>query len=158
VDGAAQVLFQIIGVCHDRLVKLGLLVVVAAIKLRRHRLFQNVGRAVINFYSADGPDGIFVSDRVIQSNWTAAIGASPVGTLACVDAWLEDFRDDLLRNDVPTMIIHGDDDRILPADACSRRQAKMIKNVEYLEIKGGSHGITWTRAEQINNALVKFLA
>ena len=56
------------------------------------------------------------------------------------------------------MIIHGDDDRILPADATSRRQAKMIKGVKYVEINGGSHGITWTRAEEINAQLVPFLA
>jgi pimeloyl-ACP methyl ester carboxylesterase len=52
------------------------------------------------------------------------------------------------------MIIHG----ILPADATSRRQAKMLKNVKYVEIKGGCHGITWTRAEEINANLVEFLA
>ena len=87
-----------------------------------------------------------------------ALTASPIGTLAYVDAWIEDFRKDIPRNDVPTMIIHGDDDRILPADATARRQAKMIKNVKYVEIKGGSHGITWTRAEEINAELVPFLA
>jgi non-heme chloroperoxidase len=110
-----------------------------------------------NFYSADGADGKLVSERVMQANWTVAMGASPIGTLACVDAWIEDFRNDIARNHVPTMIIHGDDDRILPADATSRRQAKMIKGVKYVEIKGGSHGITWTRAETINAELVKFL-
>src|SRR6476660_4013085 len=113
---------------------------------------------LMNFYSVGGADEKLVSDLVIQANWTVAIGASPVGTLACVDAWLEDFRKDISRNDLPTMIIHGDDDRILPADATSRRQAKMIKNVKYVEIKGGSHGITWTRAEEINPELLRFLA
>jgi non-heme chloroperoxidase len=87
-----------------------------------------------------------------------AIGASPIGTVACVDAWIEDFRKDIDRNDVPTMIIHGDDDRILPADATSRRQAKMIKNVRSIEIKGGSHGLPWTHAEEINAEVVTFLA
>ena len=111
-----------------------------------------------NFYSVGGEDGNRVSERVIQANWTVAIGASPIGTLACVDAWIEDFRKDIPRNDVPTMIIQGDDDRILPADATSRRQAKMIKSVKYVEIKGGSHGIVWTRAEEINAELVPFLA
>jgi pimeloyl-ACP methyl ester carboxylesterase len=111
-----------------------------------------------NFYSLGGADGKRVSERVIEANWAVAIGASPIGTLACVDSWIEDFRKDISRNDLPTMIIHGDDDRILPADATSRRQAKMIKNVTYVEIKGGSHGITWTRAEEINAELVKFLA
>jgi pimeloyl-ACP methyl ester carboxylesterase len=59
-------------------------------------------------------------------------------TVACVAAWIEDFRKDIARNDLPTMIIHGDDDRILPADVTSRRQAKLIKGVEFIEIKGGS--------------------
>src|SRR6202163_3921706 len=111
-----------------------------------------------NFYSVGGDDGKGVSERVIEANWGVAIGASPIGTVACVDSWIEDFRKDIARNDLPTMIIHGDDDRILPADATSRRQAKMIKNVKYVEINGGSHGITWTRAEEINAELVRFLA
>jgi non-heme chloroperoxidase len=111
-----------------------------------------------NFYSVGGADGKLVSERVIQANWTVAIGASPIGTVACVDAWIEDFRKDIARNDLPTMIIHGDDDRILPADVTSRRQAKMIKNVKFIEIKGGSHGLPWTHAEEINTELVKFLA
>ena len=64
----------------------------------------------------------------------------------------------LSRNDVPTMIIHGDDDRILPADVTARRQARMLKDVKYMEIKGASHGLTWTRAEEINAQLVPFLA
>ena len=111
-----------------------------------------------NFYSVGGEDGKRVSESVIQSNWNVAIGASPIGTVACVDAWIEDFRKDIPRNDVPTLIIHGDDDRILPPDATSRRQAKMIKNAKYVEIKGASHGLTWTRADEINAELVPFLA
>jgi non-heme chloroperoxidase len=111
-----------------------------------------------NFYSVGGADGKRVSERAIEANWAVAIGASPISTVACVDAWIEDFRRDIARNDLPTMIIHGDDDRILPPDATSRRQAKMIKNVKYVEIKGGSHGITWTRAEEINPELLRFLA
>jgi non-heme chloroperoxidase len=111
-----------------------------------------------NFYSVGGADGKRVSERVIDANWAVAIGASPIGTLTCVDAWLEDFRKDIARNDLPTMIIHGDDDRILPADATARRQAKLIKNVKYVEIAAGSHGIPWTRAEEINAELVRFLA
>jgi pimeloyl-ACP methyl ester carboxylesterase len=55
------------------------------------------------------------------------------------------------------MIIHGDEDRILPADVTSRRQAKMIRGVKFVE-KGGSHGLLWTHAEEINVALVEFLA
>ena len=111
-----------------------------------------------NFYSVGGEDGKRVSEQVMDANWAVAIGASPIGTVACVDAWIEDFRKDIPRNDVPTMIIHGDDDRILPADATSRRQAKMIQNVKFVELKGASHGLTWTRADEINTQLVPFLA
>jgi pimeloyl-ACP methyl ester carboxylesterase len=111
-----------------------------------------------NFYSVGSADGKLVSDLAIQANWTVAIGASPVGTVSCVDAWIEDFRNDISRNDLPTLMIHGDDDRILPADVTSRRQAKMIKGVKYIEIKGGSHGLPWTHAEEINATLAKFLA
>src|SRR6202008_4580617 len=108
-----------------------------------------------NFYSVGGPDGKLVSERVIESNWTVAIGASPIGTVACVDAWIEDFRKDIARNDLPTMIIHGNDDRILPADVTAKRQAKLIKGVKFIEIEGGSHGLPWTHAEEINEELIK---
>ncbi|GLS34365.1 arylesterase [Mesorhizobium albiziae] len=111
-----------------------------------------------NFYSVGGEDEKRVSEHVMDANWAVAIGASPIGTVACVDAWIEDFRNDLPRNDIPTMIIHGDDDRILPVDATARRQAKMIKNAKYVELKGASHGLTWTRADEINAQLVPFLA
>ena len=111
-----------------------------------------------NFYSVGGADGKRVSDRVIEANWVVAIGASPIGTVTCVNAWIEDFRKDIARNNIPTMIIHGDDDHILPAEVTARRQAKLIKGVEYIEIKEGSHGLCWTHAEEINAALVRFLA
>ena len=111
-----------------------------------------------NFYSVGGEDGKRVSERVIEANWAVGIGASPIGTVACIDAWIEDFRSDIARNDLPTLIIHGDDDRILPAVVTSRRQATLIKGARSIEIKGGSHGLLWTHAEEINNELVKFLA
>jgi non-heme chloroperoxidase len=111
-----------------------------------------------NFYSVGGADGKRVSDRVIEANWVVAIGASPIGTVTCVNAWIEDFRKDIARNNIPTMIIHGDNDHILPAEVTARRQAKLIKGVEYIEIKEGSHGLCWTHAEEINAALVRFLA
>jgi len=111
-----------------------------------------------NFYNVGGEDGKRVSERVIAANWNVAVGASPIGTVACVDSWIEDFRKDIPRNDIPTMIIHGDEDRILPPDATSRRQAKMIKNAKFVEIKGGSHGLPWTHADEINAELARFLA
>ena len=111
-----------------------------------------------NFYNYDVTGGKLVSERVVEGDWNVAVGASAIGTRACVDAWIEDFRQDIARNTLPTLILHGDADRILPADAASRRQAKMIKKVAFVELKGGPHGVLWTHAEQINTELVKFLA
>src|SRR6266576_2535836 len=98
-----------------------------------------------NFYNYDVNGGKLVSDRVLEDNWNVAAGASAIGTLQCVDAWVEDFRKDIVKNTVPTLIIHGDADRILPPDATSRRQAKMIKHAKFAEIAGGPHGLCWTR-------------
>jgi non-heme chloroperoxidase len=111
-----------------------------------------------NFYNFDVTGGKLVSERVLEANWNVAVGASATGTLACVDTWIEDFRQDIARNTVPTLILHGDADRILPADASSRRQAKLIRNVTFVEINGAPHGLLWTHAEQVNSELVKFLA
>jgi pimeloyl-ACP methyl ester carboxylesterase len=111
-----------------------------------------------NFYNFDVTGGKLVSERVLEDNWNVAVGASATGTLACVDAWIEDFRRDIPHNNVPTLILHGDADRILPPDATSRRQAKMIKDVKSVELKGGPHGVLWTHGEQVSEELVKFLA
>jgi pimeloyl-ACP methyl ester carboxylesterase len=111
-----------------------------------------------NFYNYDVTGGKLVSERVLEDNWNVAVGASAIGTLACVDCWIEDFRADVRKNNVPTLILHGDADRILPPDATSRRQAKMIKNVKFVELPAGSHGVLWTHADRINSELLKFLA
>jgi non-heme chloroperoxidase len=127
----------------------------AAIKADRPALLMDFLR---NFYNYDVTGGKLVSERVLEANWNVAVGASAIGTRACVDAWIEDFRHDIARNTVPTLILHGDADRILPADASSRRQAKLIKNVTFVELKGGPHGVLWTHAEQVNAELLKFLS
>ncbi len=111
-----------------------------------------------NFYNYDVTGGKLVSERVLEDNWNVAAGASAIGTVACVDCWIEDFRKDIEKNDVPTLILHGDADRILPPDASSRRQAKMIKKVTFVELPGGPHGVLWTHADRINSELISFLA
>jgi pimeloyl-ACP methyl ester carboxylesterase len=111
-----------------------------------------------NFYNYDVTGGKLVSERVLEDNWNVAADASPTGTLACVDAWIEDFRKDIRHNTVPTLILHGDADRILPPDATSRRQAKMVKGAKFVELPGGPHGVLWTHADRVNTELVSFLA
>jgi pimeloyl-ACP methyl ester carboxylesterase len=70
---------------------------------------------------------------------------------------VEDFRQDIAKNTVSTLIIHGNADRILPPDATSRRQAKMIKHVKFAEIAGGPHGLCWTHADRVNAELLPFV-
>ena len=72
--------------------------------------------------------------------------------------WHEDFRKDLSRIDVPTLVIHGDADRIVPISASGARTAKLIKGARSLVIKDGPHCITWTHTEEVNSELVNFLA
>jgi non-heme chloroperoxidase len=111
-----------------------------------------------NFYNTDLLLGKRVSQPVIQSNWNVAAGASATASLACVATWHEDFRKDLTRIDVPTLVMQGDADRILPIAASGLRTAKLIKGARLAVIKDGPHCITWTHAEEVNSELVSFLA
>ncbi len=111
-----------------------------------------------NFYNYDVTGGKLVSERVLEDNWNVGCSASAIGTVACVDCWIEDFRKNLPKNNVPTLILHGDADRILPPDATSRRQVKMIKHAKLVELPAGSHGVLWTHADRVNSELVSFLA
>jgi hypothetical protein len=80
-----------------------------------------------NFYNTDLLLGKRISERVVQASWNVAAGASATATLACVPTWREDFRPDLARVDVPTLVIHGKDDRIVPFFAAGDRTAKLVK-------------------------------
>jgi non-heme chloroperoxidase len=80
-----------------------------------------------NFYNTDVLLGKRVSEQAIQASWRVAAGASATASLACVAAWHEDFRQDLARIDVPTLVIQGDADRILPIAASGLRTASSSK-------------------------------
>jgi non-heme chloroperoxidase len=110
-----------------------------------------------NFYNTDQFLGKRVSEQAIQANWNVAAGASATASLACVAAWHEDFREDLARIDVPTLVIQGDADRILPIAATALRTAKLIKGARQLIVKDGPHAITWTHAGELNAGLLSFL-
>ncbi len=111
-----------------------------------------------NFYNFDKLGGKSISQAVVDANWAVAVQASPKGTLDCVGAWLEDFREDVAAIDVPTLIIHGTEDNIVPIDASGRRMPALIEGATIVEIEGGPHGILWTHADQVNAALLAFLA
>lgn len=90
-------------------------------------------------------------------SWNIAVQASAIATLKCVDTWLTDFRDDLPKIDVPTLIIHGDADRILPLESTAERLPKLIKNSRLVVIEDGPHAICWTHADKVNPEILKFL-
>jgi non-heme chloroperoxidase len=111
-----------------------------------------------NFYNTDVFLGKRVSEQAVQASWNIAAGASAAAGLACVATWHEDFRDDMKRIDVPTLVMQGDGDRILPIAATGLRAAKLIKGARLLVVKDGPHCITWTHAEEVNSGLLSFLA
>ena len=110
-----------------------------------------------NFYNTDQYLGSRVSEQAVQSSWNVAAGASATATLACVPTWHEDFRKDLARVQVPSLIIHGDADRIVPFAASGQRTAKMVPGSRLVVVKDGPHCITWTHADEVNNAMLNFL-
>src|SRR6202034_4131464 len=85
-----------------------------------------------NFYNADLLLGKRVSEQAVQASWNVAASASATARLACVPTWHEDFRGDLARIVVPTLVMHGDADRILPITAAGLRTAKLIKGARLL--------------------------
>jgi non-heme chloroperoxidase len=111
-----------------------------------------------NFYNVDVLGGTRISEQAWQNSFTVAIGASPYAAHACVDTWLTDFRDDLSKIDVPTLLIHGDADRILPYAATAARLPGLIKDLELVTVEGGPHNIAWTHPHEVNSALLAFLA
>ncbi len=116
-----------------------------------------LSRFLADFYNVDALRGTAVSDEVVHLSWSVAAGASPRGTLECVSAWLTDFRKDLARIDVPTLVVHGDADRILPPAATGRRTAALVKGSALAVVEGGPHGLNWTHAEKVNREMLGFL-
>ncbi len=111
-----------------------------------------------NFYNTDVNLGKRVSEEAMRASWNTAAIASATASLACVPTWYEDFRADVAKIDVPTLVIHGDADRIVPFALGGQRTAKMIPGAELVVIKDGPHNVAWTHADEVNSALVTFLA
>jgi len=110
-----------------------------------------------NFYNTDLLLGTRVSEEVVRASWNLAAAASATASVACVPTWHEDFRHDVGRIDVPTLVIHGDSDRIVPLEAAGQRSAKLITGARLVVVKGGPHCITWTHADEVNAELLHFL-
>jgi non-heme chloroperoxidase len=110
-----------------------------------------------NFYNTDVLLNKRVSEEVVRASWNVAAFSSATASLACVPTWHEDFRQDLSKIDVPTLVMHGDADRILPINAAGARTGKLIKGARFVVVKDGPHCISWTHADEVNSELVDFL-
>jgi non-heme chloroperoxidase len=110
-----------------------------------------------DFYNVDklAPDR--VSEQAWQASFNVAAAASAYATYASVDSWLTDFRDDLRTIDVPVLVVHGTEDRILPIAATSDRLPGLIAGLRLVRIEGGPHNIGWTHPDEVNKALLEFL-
>jgi non-heme chloroperoxidase len=98
-----------------------------------------------------------ISYGAFQFCWHVAMNASPKATEDCLLAELTDYREDLPKIDIPTLIIQGDQDRILPIQATGQRLASLIDGARLEVIADGPHGIIWTHAEEVNSTLLDFL-
>lgn len=110
-----------------------------------------------NFFNTDLLLGKRVSEQTVHACWNLAASASATASYACVPTWHEDFRKDLTRVDVPTLVIHGDADRIVPLSASGEKTAKLVKEARLVVVKDGPHCISWTHADEVNSAILDFL-
>jgi len=111
-----------------------------------------------NFYNADENLGTRLSEEVVRHSFAVAANSGAYSTTAVLPTWLTDFREDITKIDVPTLIMHGTADRVLPIDATGRPFAKALPAAEYVEIDGAPHGMLWTHHAEVNKALLAFLA
>ncbi|MFJ1749593.1 alpha/beta fold hydrolase [Streptomyces sp. NPDC088116] len=110
-----------------------------------------------NFYNVDQYRGTRISDQAWNNSFNTAVAASAHAAHVCVDTWLTDFREDLPRIDVPTLLLHGNADRILPYENTAERLPALIKDLTFVTVEGGPHNIAWTHPEIVNPALLDFL-
>jgi non-heme chloroperoxidase len=126
----------------------------AAIVADRYAYFENF---LNNFYNVDVLGGTRISDRAWQANFNVAAGCSPHATYACVDTWLTDFRADLPKVDVPVLVLHGTEDRILPFQSTAARLPALIADCTLVPVEGGPHNIAWTHPDEVNKLLLTFV-
>ncbi|MDQ0796535.1 alpha/beta fold hydrolase [Streptomyces sp. B1I3] len=129
--------------------------VVAAVEADRYAYYTTFFN---DFYNLDENLGTRISAEAVRNSWNVAAGGGSFAAAAAPSTWYTDFRDDVPAIDVPALILHGTADRILPAEGTARPFHQMLPSADYVEIEGAPHGLLWTHAEEVNTALLAFLA
>jgi len=126
----------------------------AGVAADRSQYFKDMSMPFYGYNKA----GAEVSEGVRESFWRQSMQASIVGVYECIKAFSEtDFTDDLKKFDIPTLVLHGDADQIVPIDISAKRSSKIIPNATLKIIPGAPHGMATTHADQINGILLEFL-
>jgi non-heme chloroperoxidase len=125
-----------------------------AVRKDRYAYFKDF---LDNFYNVDKLRPERISEQAWQASFNVACMGSAVSSLVCVDNWLEDFRDDVAKIDVPVLVAHGTEDRILPFESTAARLPDLIDQVKVVPVEGGPHNIGWTHPEVLNPLFVAFL-
>ncbi|MGW0044225.1 alpha/beta fold hydrolase [Rhodococcus sp. NPDC003348] len=113
-----------------------------------------------DFYNLDENLGTRISQEAVTASWNTATRSAPVAAHAVVPTWIEDFRQDVAAvraSAKPALILHGTADNILPIDSTGRPFHEALPEAEYVEIEGAPHGLLWTHADEVTEALLKFV-
>jgi non-heme chloroperoxidase len=111
-----------------------------------------------DFYNLDENLGSRITEDAVRNSWNVAAGSGAYAAAAAPLTWPTDFRADIDAITVPTLIVHGTADHILPIDKTGRKFAELLPDATYAEIEGAPHGLLWTHADEVNEHLLGFLA
>lgn len=126
----------------------------AAVTADRYAFYTGFFDAFFN--TADNL-GTRLSEEALNANKALAYASSPFSSVWAQPTWLTDFREDVAKITVPSLIVHGTADNILPIDSTGREFHKALPAAEYVEIEGAPHGMLWTHADEVNTILLAFL-
>ena len=111
----------------------------------------------IQFYGGNRP-GAKVSQGILDQFWLWSMQAGLQSAYESIKAFSEtDFTEDLKKFDVPTLVMHGEDDQIVPVKDSAKKSARLIKGAKEVYFPGRPHGLTATHQDEVNAALLEFL-
>ncbi|HEX3449052.1 MAG TPA: alpha/beta hydrolase [Isosphaeraceae bacterium] len=126
----------------------------ASVARERSQFYRELA---IQFYGANRPDAN-VSQSLLDEFWLLSMQAGALNAYLSIKAFSEtDFTEDLKKMDVPTLVMHGEDDQIVPVHDSARKSARLIRGASETYYPGASHGITATLQDQVNNDLLEFI-